>query len=345
MTGIASAALMTAMVQELCRVTDFASAARINAMVQGLRDNPVINYAIAVFIIVALIYLAVLQFWVLLRTRKHLKEMQSAYSEIEIQRSELQLRNKDLTDSLNYARRIQAALLPAEHHIRRIFPDYFIYYRPKHIVSGDFYWFDKLDDDRFILVCADSTGHGVPGAFMSMIGSTLLQDIVSRQRISKPSEILTMLDKQIFSILNQNLELGVSNDGMDIVVCEFTMKNRHVRFASAMRPVILVMGGEEYYIKGNRSSVGGQSVMEKYFDDQEYFLNEGDTIYLFSDGLPDQFGGTDGKKMKVARLKTWITESYSLPLEKQHRNLVSNYNDWKGNFEQVDDILMMGVRV
>ena len=85
--------------------------------------------------------------------------------------------------------------------------------------------------------------------------------------------------------------------------------------------------------------------MEKYFDDQEYFLNEGDTIYLFSDGLPDQFGGTDGKKMKVARLKTWITESYSLPLEKQHRNLVSNYNDWKGNFEQVDDILMMGVRV
>jgi len=216
---------------------------------------------------------------------------------------------------------------------------------PRDIVSGDFYWFDKLDDDRFILVCADSTGHGVPGAFMSMIGSTLLQDIVSRQRISKPSEILTMLDKQIFSILNQNLELGVSNDGMDIVVCEFTMKNRHVRFASAMRPVILVMGGEEYYIKGNRSSVGGQSVMEKYFDDQEYFLNEGDTIYLFSDGLPDQFGGTDGKKMKVARLKTWITESYSLPLEKQHRNLVSNYNDWKGNFEQVDDILMMGVRV
>jgi hypothetical protein len=121
---------------------------------------------------------------------------------------------------------------------------------------------NKLDDDRFILVCADSTGHGVPGAFMSMIGSTLLQDIVSRQRISKPSEILTLLDKQIFSILNQNLELGVSNDGMDIVVCEFTMNNRHVRFASAMRPVILVMGGEEYYIKGNRSSVGGQTVWE-----------------------------------------------------------------------------------
>ena len=154
-----------------------------------------------------------------------------------------------------------------------------------------------------------------------------------------------MLDKQIFSILNQNLELGVSNDGMDIVVCEFTMKNRHVRFASAMRPVILVMGGEEYYIKGNRSSVGGQTVMEKYFDDQEYFLNEGDTIYLFSDGLPDQFGGTEGKKMKVARLKTWITESYSTSLDRQHEIFVRYFNEWKGSFEQVDDILLMGVRV
>lgn len=101
-------------------------------------------------------------------------------------------------------------------------------------------------------------------------------------------EILTLLDKQIFSTLNQNVELGVSNDGMDMVVCEFDIKTRHVRFASAMRPVIIVMEGEPYYIKGNRSSVGGKSVIEKYFDDQEYYLNEGDTIYLFSDGLPDK---------------------------------------------------------
>ena len=171
----------------------------------------------------------------------------------------------------------------------------------------------RLDDDTFILVCADSTGHGVPGAFMSMIGSTLLQDIVSRQKISKPSEILTMLDKQIFTILNQNLEEGVSNDGMDIVVCEFTLKNRHIRFSSAMRPVLLVMGGETYYIKGNRASVGGQTVQEKYFDDQEYYLNEGDIIYMFSDGLPDQFGGTEGKKMKVARLKNLIGDISGLP--------------------------------
>jgi ligand-binding sensor domain-containing protein/serine phosphatase RsbU (regulator of sigma subunit) len=261
------------------------------------------------------------------------------------QKAELEHQNLEITDSINYARRIQASILPDIKRLKEHFSDAFVMLHPRDIVSGDFYWFDSLDDDRFILVCADSTGHGVPGAFMSMIGTTLLQDIVKRQRISKPSEILSMLDKQIFSILNQNLELGVSNDGMDIVVCEFTMKNRHLRFASAMRPVILVMSGEEFYIKGNRSSVGGQSVMEKYFDDQEYFLNEGDTLYLFSDGLPDQFGGPDGKKMKVARLKSWITDAYSESLGHQYEILEKNYNDWKGDFDQVDDILLMGVRI
>jgi serine phosphatase RsbU (regulator of sigma subunit) len=178
-----------------------------------------------------------------------------------------------------------------------------------------------------------------------MIGSTLLQDIVLRQRISKPSEILTMLDKQVFATLNQNLEVGISNDGMDIVVCEFTLKNRHVRFASAMRPVIIVMGGETYYIKGNRSSVGGQTVLEKYFDDQEYYLNEGDTIYLFSDGLPDQFGGPEGKKLKITRLKKLLSEIYVLPINEQEEALSKFYLDWKGNYEQVDDILFMGVKI
>jgi len=180
---------------------------------------------------------------------------------------------------------------------------------------------------------------------MSMIGSTLLQDIVSRQRISKPSQILTQLDKQIFSTLNQNIELGVSNDGMDMVVCEFNLKKRHVRFASAMRPVIIVIGGESFYIKGNRSSVGGESVMDKYFDDQEYYLSEGDTIYLFSDGLPDQFGGIDGKKMKIARLKRLIEKVADMPMAKQKEVISDFYHEWKGDHDQVDDILLIGVKL
>ena len=261
------------------------------------------------------------------------------------QKTELEAQNMEITDSINYARRIQSSILPDLKRLKQHFTDAFVLFYPRDIVSGDFYWFDQLDEDHFILVCADSTGHGVPGAFMSMIGSTLLQDIVTRQRITKPSEILSMLDKQIFSTLNQNLELGVSNDGMDIVVCEFTMNNRHVRFASAMRPVLVVIGGESYYIKGNRASVGGQMVAEKYFDDQEYYLNEGDSIYLFTDGLPDQFGGPDGKKMKIARLKSLIEEISPLEISDQEEALTKFLLEWKGDYEQVDDILFMGVKV
>lgn len=273
------------------------------------------------------------------------KELDARTSVVLKQKGEIELQNIEITDSINYAKRIQSSILPDVNKLKESFKDAFILFHPRDIVSGDFYWFDKLRDDKFILVCADSTGHGVPGAFMSMIGSTLLQDIVTRKGISKPSEILTLLDKQIFSTLNQNVELGVSNDGMDMVVCEFNIKTRHIRFASAMRPVIIVMDGEPYYIKGNRSSVGGESVIEKYFDDQEYYLNEGDTIYLFSDGLPDQFGGLDGKKMKIARLKRIIEQVSKLPMDEQKEAMSKYYFDWKGTYDQVDDILLMAVRV
>jgi ligand-binding sensor domain-containing protein/serine phosphatase RsbU (regulator of sigma subunit) len=273
------------------------------------------------------------------------EELEARTSVVMKQKGEIELQNIEITDSINYAKRIQSSILPDINKLKETFKDAFILFHPRDIVSGDFYWFDKLEDDKFILVCADSTGHGVPGAFMSMIGSTLLQDIVTRKRISKPSEILTLLDKQIFSTLNQNVELGVSNDGMDMVICEFNVKTRHIRFASAMRPVIIVLSGEPYYIKGNRSSVGGESVIEKYFDDQEYYLNEGDTVYLFSDGLPDQFGGTDGKKMKIARLKRIIEQVSKLPMEEQKEAMSKFYFEWKGPYDQVDDILLMGVKV
>ncbi|HLN55085.1 MAG TPA: two-component regulator propeller domain-containing protein [Bacteroidales bacterium] len=272
-------------------------------------------------------------------------ELEKRTSVIMKQKGEIELQNLEITDSINYAKRIQSSILPDIGKLRENFREAFILFHPRDIVSGDFYWFDKVDEDRFIVVCADSTGHGVPGAFMSMIGSTLLQDIVTRKKITRPSQVLSLLDKQIFSTLNQNVDLGVSNDGMDMVVCEFNLTTRHIRFASAMRPIILVISGESYYIKGNRSSVGGESVIDKYFDDQEYYLNEGDTIYFFSDGLPDQFGGVDGKKMKIARLKKLIDQIIKLPMSEQEQSVAAFYNEWKGNHEQVDDILMMGIRV
>jgi ligand-binding sensor domain-containing protein/serine phosphatase RsbU (regulator of sigma subunit) len=271
------------------------------------------------------------------------KELEARTSVVMKQKDKIELQNIEITDSINYAKRIQSSILPDFARVEETFKDAFLFFKPRDIVSGDFYWFDKFSDDKFILVCADSTGHGVPGAFMSMIGSTILQDIVTRQRITKPSVILKMLDRQIFSTLNQNVELGVSNDGMDMVICEINIKKRHIRFSSAMRPVILVLDGEPVYVKGNRCSVGGESVIEKFFDDQEYYLNNGDSIYLFSDGLPDQFGGTDGKKMKIARLKKLIEDVNSLPMPGQKEVISKFYEEWKGDYDQVDDILMIGV--
>jgi len=272
------------------------------------------------------------------------KELDARTSVVLKQKDKIELQNLEITDSINYAKRIQTNILPDFGKVKESFSQAFLLFRPRDIVSGDFYWFDKISDEKFILVCADSTGHGVPGAFMSMIGSTLLQDIVNRQHITKPSAVLKMLDSQIFSTLNQNVELGVSNDGMDMVVCEINIKKRHVRFASAMRPVILVLDGEPLYIKGNRCSVGGESVIEKYFDDQEYYINEGDTLYLFSDGLPDQFGGADGKKLKIARLKKLIEDVAILPLSGQKEVISKFYDEWKGDYDQVDDILLIGIR-
>ncbi len=273
------------------------------------------------------------------------KELEARTRVVMKQKGEIELQNIEITDSINYAKRIQSSILPDITKLRESFRDAFILFRPRDIVSGDFYWFDRVGEDKFILVCADSTGHGVPGAFMSMIGSTILQDIVTRKGITRPSEILEMLDRQIFSTLNQNEELGVSNDGMDMVVCEFNIRTRHLRFASAMRPVLLVLSGESYYVKGNRSSIGGESVNEKFFDDQEYYMGENDSIYLFSDGLSDQFGGSDGKKMKITRLKRKIEQVSELPMAEQEDEIAKFFLEWKGSFDQVDDILLMGVKV
>lgn len=265
-------------------------------------------------------------------------------AEVNKQKEEIESQNIEITDSINYAKKIQTSVLPDFNKLLESFVDAFILFLPKDIVSGDFYWFDKIGDNKIVLVCADSTGHGVPGAFMSMIGTTLLQDIVTRQHVTKPSQILKLLDEQIFTTLNKNVEFGTTNDGMDIVVCEIDVASRHLRFSSAMRPVILNIGGEYLYLRGNRCSVGGESTREKIFDDQEYVLEAGDSLYLFSDGLPDQFGGDYNKKMKVAKLKKIIEDVSSLSMSGQKAVISKFFNEWKGDNDQVDDILLIGIK-
>jgi ligand-binding sensor domain-containing protein/serine phosphatase RsbU (regulator of sigma subunit) len=276
------------------------------------------------------------------------KELVARTKEVMDQAEEIENKNRDITDSINYAQRIQASILPPIKRLHDTFSGSFVLYQPRDIVSGDFYWYDRIWDDKFVIVCADSTGHGVPGAFMSMIGTTLIKDICTRPGVRSPSEILKTLDSEIMSALNQNLEAEKSNDGMDIIVAEYNLRTKYLRVASAMRPMIIYVGGEQVYVKGSRNSVGGHYDKEadkKEFIDEGFQLSTGDIIYMFSDGYPDQFGGPLGKKFKMVRLKNLLRDIHDKPMEEQYNYVKSNFNLWKEELEQVDDVLFMGLKV
>ena len=313
------------------------------SLAQDLRDNPVINYAIAVFIVAALIYLAVLQYWVLLRTRKHLREMKAAYDEIDFQREELQLRNKDITDSLTYARRIQTALLPAEHHIKKVFPDYFIYYRPKHIVSGDFYWISERDE-RYFIAAADCTGHGVPGALMSMIGLELIQKIINEMKVDESDEILLTLNRELESAFFKEEDgKALIKDGVEMSICVIDRKSMQMEFSGAFLPVYIVRNDKLIEIKGDKQNVV-QSVPGVTFNRSSFTLQKGDILYLFSDGYADQFGGPDNKKFMYRRLRHILLTISKYPLSDQQRILDETITTWMREFEQIDDMMVLGVR-
>ena len=276
------------------------------------------------------------------------RQLDERTREVVQQKEEIEIKNRDITDSINYAQRIQASILPPIKKLHDAFSGSFVFYQPRDIVSGDFYWYEKVDDDRFLVVCADSTGHGVPGAFMSMIGTTLIKDICLRSGIQKPSEVLTTLDNEVRESLNQNQEASGSNDGMDIIVAEINMRTLKFTVSSAMRPVIIYSGEEQIYVKGSRSSIGGQldeDRQEKEFIDQEYQLKRGDIIYMFSDGYPDQFGGPLGRKFKMVRLKNLLRDIHDKPMDEQYNYIKSNFFLWKEDLEQVDDVLFMGIRI
>jgi len=276
------------------------------------------------------------------------RQLDERTREVVQQKEEIEVKNRDITDSLNYAQRIQASILPPIKKLHDAFTGSFVFYQPRDIVSGDFYWYEQVDENRFIIVCADSTGHGVPGAFMSMIGTTLIKDICLRSGVLKPSQVLTTLDNEVREALNQNVETSGSNDGMDIIVAEVDMRTFKFTVSSAMRPVIIYSGGEQIYVKGSRSSIGGQldeDRTEKDFIDQEFKLSKGDIVYMFSDGYPDQFGGPLGRKFKMVRLKNLLRDIHDKPMDEQYNYIKSNFFLWKEDLEQVDDVLFMGIRL
>ena len=305
-------------------------------------------YAWLFYILVASfsIYLVILFSTSRLRTANLLlREKELASEEITRQKEELTIKNKNITDSINYARRIQLAMMPESRHFSKLFPDSFVYYKSKDIVSGDFFWVNEIDDKVFFAV-VDCTGHGVAGAFMSIIGHELLRNIINTKGVSRPADILNMLNEDFSVIFEQGGDRDFSfRDGMDIGFCVIDRKNARLEFAGAFSPLYIVRNNTIMEIKGNRFSVGlMEDLIGEKFDNYTMDLQKEDMIYLFSDGYPDQFGGDTGKKFKYRRFRHLLLTIHTLPASRQMELLDQSIVQWMGDQEQVDDILIMGVR-
>jgi serine phosphatase RsbU (regulator of sigma subunit) len=224
------------------------------------------------------------------------------------------------------------------------FPNTFILFKPKDIVSGDFYWLLEQDGREFI-AAVDCTGHGVPGAFMSIIGHNMLNKVVKEFGILQPSEILKYLDREVSTTLHQQGETITVLDGMDMSMMAYRKERNLVEFAGAINPVYLVRNGELIETKGDRFAIGRADLnVTKEFTNHEVEVQKGDTFYMFSDGYADQFGGRRGKKFMIASLKELILQIQDKSMEEQRTILDGTIEKWRGNIEQIDDILVIGRR-
>ncbi len=286
------------------------------------------------------------------KEKKEILENQKSELEIKVaertreviqQKDVIEIKNKEITDSLNYAKRIQSAILPDVKLIYKTLQQSFILYLPKDIVSGDFYAFAKKEN-KVLIAAADCTGHGVAGAFMSMIGSSLLNQIINEKNIIEPAPILDQLNAGIIHALKQ--KENESSYGMDISICTFDFNKNELLFAGANRPLWLIRNNELHFYKSNKFPIGGlQVVSDEKFTQHVIPLQKNDAIYIFSDGYADQFGGVRGKKLMTRRFRETLLAIQNQTMEEQEKYLKEYFQNWKGNNEQVDDVLVIGIRV
>lgn len=285
---------------------------------------------------------------------------------------EIEEKHQSIMDSVNYAKRIQEAILPPKMEIYKHLPQSFVLFKPRDIVSGDFYWFRAMEESgKVIIASVDCTGHGVPGAFMSMIGNTLLNEIVSLKGIEEPALILNHLNEAVRHSLKQDQQDSESRDGMDISLVSIDFSKMEIEYAGANRPLYLLrrdengdpQPGEESVeasdalligmtdvemieeIKANKFPIGGLMDEEKVFTNHTIPVKKGDTIYLFSDGYPDQFGGDQGRKLMTKKFKKMLRAIQNRTMQEQETYLGNFVEEWRGPHEQVDDILVIGIRM
>jgi ligand-binding sensor domain-containing protein/serine phosphatase RsbU (regulator of sigma subunit) len=261
-------------------------------------------------------------------------------AEVVAQKEELAQKNKDITDSIRYAKRIQVAIMPPEVP----FDDTFILFRPKDIVSGDFYWIEVVGDKEFF-AAVDCTGHGVPGAFMSIIGSNSLNKIVREQGIHQPDKIMNKLNEEVIvSLQSQDSEGGAIYDGMDMALVCYDKKSGELEYSGAYNPLVIIRNGDIIEVKADRFSIGRSSSVgeKKTFTNHKMKMEKGDTIFIFSDGYADQFGGETGKKFKAKPMKELFLAINDKNIQEQKEILNNTFDAWRGDIDQVDDVIIIG---
>lgn len=256
----------------------------------------------------------------------------------------LKNRNKEIFDSLNYAQSIQHSILPNPQFYKQQFSDGFLIYRPKDIVSGDFYWYYEKEELLYV-ACIDCTGHGVPGALMTILANNLLKSIVKHQHLQDPAEILHALDILLYDEFNRNDKVKRS-DGMDISLCVFNRENKTMLFSGALHSLFVQQGksGELKEYKGKRYPIGLYHDVVKCFETEEIRLQTGDRVFLFTDGIVDQFGGAQEKKLTKKRFRETLP-SPGVPIEEVRRRIEDLFLSWKGKYEQTDDVLVIGLEI
>ncbi|MDQ3046706.1 MAG: serine/threonine-protein phosphatase [Bacteroidota bacterium] len=254
----------------------------------------------------------------------------------------------ELNDSIIYAKRIQEGMMLKEKHLDRLFPESFIVFKPKDVVSGDFYWFTKVGN-KVIVAVADCTGHGIPGAFMSVLGISLLNQIVIEEKNTDVSQILQRLDhklKKAFSYSSDANEEQKHHDGMDIVICAIDQEEKKVCYAGAFRPLYHLSGNKLSKLEGSRYPIGGMHLETKRnFESGNFGFSEGDRLYLSTDGFSDQFGGKLNKKFMTKKFQDTLIETSSMPMKLQQIEMEKIFSKWKDNNEQTDDVLVIGLQL
>lgn len=256
----------------------------------------------------------------------------------------LEARSVEMEESIRYAGSLQRSILPNERIFKNAFADAFVLFQPKDVVSGDFYWMFQHHDDIYFAV-GDCTGHGVPGALVNIAGNTILRQIIRIEGLSEPGDIMRLLDQELVSLFNENLTEGKTRDGMDIVFCKFNLRKRTGSFCGAGRPLLLVRNNNLIEFKKGPDSIGYSSKENKQFDTVYFDLREGDNFYLFSDGYTDQFGGENVKKFNRERFRNLLLSMNDMSLDKQKKELIFSYNNWKGKQDQIDDVCVIGVKI